>query len=70
MKPDPTQELKDKTVELLLTHRKPPDIDVIESVLKMASAEIRFLYENNVTYFRDEKDGGSYRYRFRRQVEK
>lgn len=49
----PALDLKNKVVELLLTDSKPPDIDIIESVLKIVQAEIRFRYENRLNMFRD-----------------
>jgi len=59
MNPKATKELKDKVVDLLLTYFFPANIDAIESVLRMASAEIRFAYENGLIPFRDEKSAGS-----------
>jgi len=71
MFPDSTQELKSKVLDLLLTHSRPPDIDVIESVLRMVSAEIRFTYENYINGFIDGKNDNttkSKRYRFHRYI--
>lgn len=49
----PALDLKNKVVDLLLTNSKPPDIDLIISVLEMVRAEIRFRYENRLNMFRD-----------------